>query len=309
MSRFVKGESADPSPGLSIGALAARAEVPVETVRIWERRYGVPSPTRSAGRHRRYSEADVARVRWLAGRVATGQRIGEAVAALRLLDPGAGGDAPAHTALVAAALGGDQGAVEREVDRALAALDMVQALEAVVFPALVELGDRWERDQPVIASEHLLSQVVASRLSSLMTAARRDDGPVAVVHCPSGERHVLGAMALCTVLSHAGWQVTFLGADLPAAEAVRMAVLREARLMVAVHTLPRAPDPADAAGVPPGMLLAVAGPGAAGWRGAPDGPVLLGPRLDDARRVAAGLLAEIAPASTADARGVPAEGR
>lgn len=44
---------------LSIGDLAHRTGVPISTLRSWEKRYGFLQPDRSAGEHRRYSEADV----------------------------------------------------------------------------------------------------------------------------------------------------------------------------------------------------------------------------------------------------------
>ncbi|WP_210437910.1 DICT sensory domain-containing protein [Nocardioides xinjiangensis] len=44
---------------LTIGDLAQRTGVPITTLRSWERRYGFPRPSRRAGGHRRYSEADV----------------------------------------------------------------------------------------------------------------------------------------------------------------------------------------------------------------------------------------------------------
>jgi len=57
---------------LSIGQLAERTGVSVETLRAWERRYGVLRPVRSRGGHRRYSAADVERVMWLINRLTSG---------------------------------------------------------------------------------------------------------------------------------------------------------------------------------------------------------------------------------------------
>jgi DICT domain-containing protein len=48
-----------PRVSLSIGDLAHRTGVPISTLRSWERRYGFPRPSRQAGGHRRYGEADV----------------------------------------------------------------------------------------------------------------------------------------------------------------------------------------------------------------------------------------------------------
>lgn len=51
-----------PQTGLTIGAVSARTGVSVPVLRSWEDRYGFPQPDRLPGGHRRYSEADVARV-------------------------------------------------------------------------------------------------------------------------------------------------------------------------------------------------------------------------------------------------------
>jgi DICT domain-containing protein len=53
----------DESAGLSIGDIAARSGVAVGTLRMWESRYGFPSPERLPSGHRRYSETDLERVR------------------------------------------------------------------------------------------------------------------------------------------------------------------------------------------------------------------------------------------------------
>ena len=219
---------------ISIGALSRQTDVPVETLRAWERRYGVPTPQRSGGRHRRYGPDDLKRVRWLARRVADGERIGEAVAALNLVE---GADGEAHRPLLDAARDGDVGRVEGELDRAFGALDTLPALELCVFPALAELGRRWADGREAIAAEHLLTAAVEPRLATRLSAERRRTSAEAVVFCGPGERHALGAMALGLLIGDHGWRVTFLGADLPLQEATRLARRIGARLAIAVCTL------------------------------------------------------------------------
>ncbi len=51
--------------GLTIGMLARSAGVNVETVRFYQRRRLMPEPRKPAGSIRRYSEADLARVRFI----------------------------------------------------------------------------------------------------------------------------------------------------------------------------------------------------------------------------------------------------
>jgi DNA-binding transcriptional MerR regulator len=52
----------DNSAGLSIGDIAQRAGISEGTLRMWETRYGFPSPRRLPSGHRRYSEHDLAGV-------------------------------------------------------------------------------------------------------------------------------------------------------------------------------------------------------------------------------------------------------
>ena len=78
---------------LTVGAVAARLGVAPETVRSWERRYGLAPGGRSPGGHRRYTEVDCARLVLMQRLVAegampaTGRRDGA-------VDPGGGGGRP-----------------------------------------------------------------------------------------------------------------------------------------------------------------------------------------------------------------------
>ena len=93
---------------MAIGSLARRTGVPVDTLRAWERRYGVLRPTRTDGGQRRYGNEDVERVLWLAARVAEGQRISDAVSALTALETADSGvtEACGPTVALAARLSG-----------------------------------------------------------------------------------------------------------------------------------------------------------------------------------------------------------
>ena len=63
---------ADDAPRWRIGELSRRVGLPADTLRAWERRYGLLSPERSAGGYRLYSEADEARLRRMAELLETG---------------------------------------------------------------------------------------------------------------------------------------------------------------------------------------------------------------------------------------------
>jgi methanogenic corrinoid protein MtbC1 len=210
-------------PTLNIAALTRRTGVPPDTIRKWEQRYGVLTPERTKGGQRRYTERDIARVEWLKARLAEGFRIGEAAALLGGTGVAGASTGELRSELVAAAGRSDVRALSAVVEQAL----MIEAIESafadVLAPALVEIGERWEAGDLTVAQEHLASGVVRASLQRLLADARGSVRGVAVAACASGEHHEIGLMMLSVLLRADGWQVAYLGADTPFADALSLA--------------------------------------------------------------------------------------
>src|SRR3954451_8863866 len=60
--RVVNAALSAPTPTLTVAAVARRLGVAPSTLRTWDRRYGLGPSAHTAGAHRRYSPADVARL-------------------------------------------------------------------------------------------------------------------------------------------------------------------------------------------------------------------------------------------------------
>jgi methanogenic corrinoid protein MtbC1 len=210
-------------PSLNIAALTQRTGVPSDTIRKWEQRYGVLHPERTAGGQRRYSELDVARIEWLKERIHEGYRIGEAAALL------GGGDQVARTVeelrtgIVDATVASDVDALGQLVDQALALSTLDESFVHVLTPALVEVGERWAAGAVSVAQEHLVSSTVRAALQKLLSDQRADVHGTAVLACAPGERHEIGLLMLAVTLRSDGWQVAYLGADTPFADALALA--------------------------------------------------------------------------------------
>lgn len=84
-----------PESVYSIGAVASMVGVPAATLRTWEERYAIVSPSRTPSGHRLYSRAQVEQLRFVAAEIERGR---SAADAHRLLadraDAGAGSQAP-----------------------------------------------------------------------------------------------------------------------------------------------------------------------------------------------------------------------
>lgn len=211
------------TPSLNIAALTKRTGVPPDTIRKWEQRYGVLRPDRTTGGQRRYSEVDVARVEWLKARLEEGYRIGEAAALLGEGAPVATTPSELREAFAAAAAASDVRALATVVDQTLALGPIDEAFRDVLAPALVDIGDRWQRGELTVAQEHLASSTVRAGLQRLLADARASVRGVVVLACAPGERHEIGLLMLAVLLRADGWQVAYLGPDTPIDDAVSLA--------------------------------------------------------------------------------------
>lgn len=94
---------------------------------------------------------------------------------------------------------------------------------SVLHPAQAELGRMWHRHEISIADEHYataVTQELMSRLRANVVPAMRRDLRV-VAAAIGGDFHEIGIRMVADCFEWDGWDVTYLGANLPAFEAVR----------------------------------------------------------------------------------------
>jgi methylmalonyl-CoA mutase cobalamin-binding subunit len=199
-----------------------------DTLRAWERRYGVVEPGRSEGGYRLYDDRALRRLAAMKALVDAGWLPGQA--AKRVLadgvaesqEPGPASPAPAAgtvgdvDALARVGRDLDGAALTRVLDEGFSAGSFEQVADGWLMPALSRLGAAWRDGEVGVAGEHFVSAGVARRLSALFDAASRDStGPVAVVGLARGSRHELGVLAFAVALRRAGLDVVYVGGDLP----------------------------------------------------------------------------------------------
>lgn len=205
---------------LRIGSVSSLTGVAPDTLRAWERRYGLFSPARTSGRFRLYSDDDVTRVQEMERLIAAGIPASEA--ARRVLTQGGAGEGQSAPPLVTAgqSLYGalrslDEGAIEGAIDRVLAAADLDTAIRDIFVPALIDIGRDWEEGRLSVAQEHFSVGVLRARLMGLARGWDMGLGPRALLACPPGEEHDVSLVMFGLALHRRGWRVTFLGANTP----------------------------------------------------------------------------------------------
>lgn len=232
-------------PRYRIGMLARLTGVTTHAIRIWERRYGALSPSRTPGGARLYTEADVQRLRAIKSLLDRGYTI-SAVARLDMaaLERLAVADtrpstknADADDKQRARALIDELLTAISEMDLDRAARALMQATNSfsphdlvleVLAPALDEVGERWESGTICIASEHAASALLRTQLGALLTAQPVNGKAPVICTTPAGEQHELGALLAAVVIAMHGRRAIFLGANLPATQIAQAARLVKA---------------------------------------------------------------------------------
>lgn len=234
----------DTEPLYNIKVVVQKTGIPADTVRAWERRYGVPQPRRTETGRRLYSEHDITAIRWLRERTAQGMTISQAIRQLRSLSDAAfaqttvpeerGPRDPSAlaAALLTALLAFDEGAANLAVGEAFALYRIEAVCLRIFSPVLVEIGERWQRTEATVAQEHFASHFIQRRLTALLQAYTPASGRGRIVTaCAPDELHELGILMLSVFLVRRAWQVIYLGANVPIADLVQTAVRLQPALL------------------------------------------------------------------------------
>lgn len=191
-----------------------------ELIRAWERRYGFPTPVRTAGGHRRYSREQAETLHRAALLIRSGFRAREAISRARQAEETA---APVLLAIERSAesladhlTAGNPAAVLAQLRTTELALGFERTLEELVFPALRIIGLGWETGDLSVAQEHTATGIVISWLGSVRSVLRASGMPAAVlIATPPGEHHAVPVWAMELLLTRRGVPALALGSDVP----------------------------------------------------------------------------------------------
>lgn len=261
-----------------IRSIVEKTGIPRNTLLAWERRYGVPTPGRTQGGHRVYSDDDLNILMRLKELLDRGHRIGEAVALLRRNSEPERANAEAllpleqqRTELMRALLAFDRATADEIYHRA-SGYAIRRVIDDLLLPILQQVGDGWHRGDVSVAQEHFTSAFIREQLITMLNRLESGPvgGPVAVCAGFPGETHEIGLLAVAVKLALRGWRVAYLGADLPLQELAGILLQRKAELICQSVFTPRDADELKTYAdrllrmVPRSTLVALGGPGVQG---------------------------------------------
>lgn len=197
------------------------------TIRMWEQRYGLLNPQRTATNIRYYSGDDLKKLLNVAMLLSNGFKISKvaamgsqalAEAVMRVQQEGGSHEAFLNM-LKISMLNYDE-ALFRNVSRAyIEAHGFQRTVLELYLPFLSQVGILWLTDAICPAHEHfishLLRQVIYARVESLPLAESKPEVPVLVHYLPELEIHDISLLFMHCLAAEAGYKSIFLGASVP----------------------------------------------------------------------------------------------
>ncbi len=250
-------------PTFNLKAVVRETGLKPDTIRAWERRYGVPKPRRTSGGHRLYSQRDIDLLKWMSARQHEGLSISRIVDLWKNLE--AEGKDPlqvtSHNLMrqavplgdvgelanlrqdwIQASLNFDEPRAEQTLTQAFALFLLNNVVLDVLLRGLAEIGEGWYRGEVAVQQEHFASALAVRRLQTLIAASPAPTRAERIVlACPPGELHTVSLHVIHLFLRRQGWEVIDLGANVPLDRLESMAAsLRPQLLVTSAQHLPTA---------------------------------------------------------------------
>ncbi len=229
--------------GYSIRVASRLTGVSSDTLRMWERRYGFPKPVRNSAQVRIYTDADVERLVLISRALKAGFRSGEVIhrgaAELRALlvsstrtEAESERRMPTVESLLGRVLDDDPEGLREELRRSVALLGPKRFLTDVAAPLVDKVGDAWATRRIAVRHEHLVSEVLSSKLRLLLSAYEdQASGPTVLLATVSDEQHGLGLEMVALYLALEGARPRLLGVNMPPDQIAEAAAALSARVV------------------------------------------------------------------------------
>ena len=229
------------TPAFNLKVVLKETGIAADTLRAWERRYGLPMPQRSAGGHRLYSQSDIETIKWLMRRQEEGLSISRAVDLWNEqinsgTDPLAGlgpstlastmpvqYQAPDTTLdslranWIRACLAFSESDAEQTLNQAFSMFPVEAVCLELLQRGMSEIGEYWYENRANVQQEHFASALALRRLDALLSASPMPTrNQTVLVGCPPNEWHTFTPLLLALLLRRRGLKVIYLGANVPA---------------------------------------------------------------------------------------------
>lgn len=202
--------------------------IKAHTIRIWEKRYKLIEPHRTATNIRYYDDEQARKLLNVATLLDNGYKISRVAAmneeqmaeCIRVIREQPGDDAVIQSFvndLTASMLVYNEAAFEKSLGAALTRYGMFDCVMRVLYPFLEKVGMLWSISQAMPAQEHFASSLVRKKLMAAcdgLPPAEKSDKKF-VLFLPPDEWHDIGLVFTDYLIRSKGYPVIFLGQNVP----------------------------------------------------------------------------------------------
>lgn len=208
----------------SIKDLEHLSGIKAHTIRIWEQRYDLFSPQRTATNIRFYNNDDLKLILNIATLKDHGYKISKIVAMPKDLlaeeVQKISFEDRSHqdqiSALTLAMIDLDENAFTNILDECTRMLGFEKAMMDIIYPFMRKIGILWMTNSINPAQEHFISHLVRQKMIVATDhAGSNEDGPLFLLFLPEGELHELGLLFANFILRSKGAKTIFFGQTVP----------------------------------------------------------------------------------------------
>ncbi|MFU1913082.1 MerR family transcriptional regulator [Bordetella avium] len=239
---------------LPIAAVERETGIGKDTLRVWERRYGFPKPSRDSSGDRRYSAAQLQQLKLIRRLLDAGARPGKVVGldqpglqalltqqalappvSLSRTNPGKVSDYPLLHELLSAIGAHDPQRLRHGLSYAQARIGLERFVTDLVAPLTTAVGEAWAQGRFEIFEEHLYTEVVTGVLRQAIVSL----SPPAIAQRPKvllttmqQEPHGLGLLMVEALLALECCTCVSLGTQTPLSDIIQAARAHRADVVV-----------------------------------------------------------------------------
>ena len=224
--------ASSPALTLSIAAVERDTGLSKDTLRVWERRYGFPTPSRDSAGERAYTLLQVDKLRALKRLLDAGHRPGRIVplsleqlnelSELTVDRPRRGAQAASGNDdirdLLEVVRRHEVAALRDSLNRLLSRRGVARFVIEVIAPLTQAVGDAWIRGHLEVFEEHLVTESLQAVLRGAIAAIPEPvaaDAPRVLLTTFPGEPHGLGLLMAQALLALEGCRCVSLGVQTP----------------------------------------------------------------------------------------------
>jgi DNA-binding transcriptional MerR regulator len=210
----------------SIKDLERLSGIKAHTIRIWEKRYGLISPRRSATNIRHYCDSELKKLLNISLLNRNGVKIStlarlsteEINEKIKQLTYSHRDSETIIEHLTLSMIELDEPRLEKILANAIMQLGFEESIIKVFYPFLIKIGVMWQTGIINPAQEHYISYLIRRKLlvaiDGLLTS-NNPDSKKFVLFLPEGEYHELGLLFFYYLIKRRGHQVIYLGQSVP----------------------------------------------------------------------------------------------